>query len=77
LNTVRPWALRAIKGKGAALAGLVEVINLGIPIFSPEAELVCSLGPGKRVVDVAGNVITSGVDRDPDGIETVVGCAQP
>ncbi len=64
-----PGTLRAVEGEYAAGAGLVEVIDLGLAELAAEAELMFADGVGDRIVEVAGDVLTTLGRRDADGIE--------
>ena len=50
LDPVSPGALRAVEGERPTLSALIEIIYLGLAIFSTKAKLMCPFGPGERVV---------------------------
>jgi hypothetical protein len=50
--------LRAIEVDGSALAGLVEVIDLGLPELAAEVHLVRSFGPAQIVIQMTCDVIS-------------------
>ena len=69
--------MRAIEVDGSALSGLVEVVNLCLTELTAEVHLMCASGPGKIVVYMPCNVISSRRGRDTSRVESSIAGGEP